>query len=175
MVREFSAGGVVLRKMRGVWFVGVIEPHMERPKKMVKKATHEGRQDPASVRALPKGAIDKGERPEQTAVREVQEETGVRADLVSKLGDIKYFYVRTWGDQARVFKVVSFYLLLYRSGKLGNISPEMRIEVQRAFWMPLEEAPALLSYRGEREVAEKALQYIAAHPELGEHTADVAH
>ena len=95
----------------------------------------------AELVALPKGTIDPGEKPEQTALREVREETGVRADLVTKLADIKYFYVRNWGDHATVFKIVSFYLLLYRSGRLGNISPDMRIEVQNAFWLPLEDAP----------------------------------
>ena len=83
--------------------------------------------------------------------------------------------MRTWGDRARVFKIVSFYLLLYRTGKLGNIKPEMRIEVQRAFWIPLDKAPALLSYKGEREVAGKALQYVAAHSEAGEHAANPSH
>jgi len=165
MVREFSAGGVVLRKMRGQWFLAVIEPHVERPKKAAAKASPKKKASPVVV-ALPKGAIDAGEKPEQTALREVQEETGVRADLVSKLADIKYVYVRNWGDQARVFKIVSFYLLLYRSGKLGDISPAMRVEVQRAFWIPLDEAPKVLSYKGEREVAASALQYVAAHPEL---------
>jgi 8-oxo-dGTP pyrophosphatase MutT (NUDIX family) len=172
MVREFSAGGVVLRKMRGRWFVAVIEPHVERPKKVATKSTGRRSQSAPVIRALPKGAIDEGEKPEQTALREVEEETGVRAELVGKLADIKYVYVRNWGDQARVFKIVSFYLLLYRSGKLGDIAPEMRIEVQRAFWVPLEEAPGKLSYKGEREMVERALQYLAAHPELGTHVAD---
>src|SRR6202000_52474 len=94
--------------------------------------------------ALPKGAIDEGETPDQTAIREVGEETGVVAELIGKLVDIKYVYVRTWGDQERVFKIVSFYLLLYRSGRLGNIAPEMRVEVQKAFWLPLESAPTVL-------------------------------
>ena len=138
MVREFSAGGVVLRKMRGRWFLAVIEPHMERPKKSAKQQLQP--KAPAGIVALPKGAIDKGEKPEQTALREVSEETGVQAELVGKLADIKYFYVRNWGDHARVFKIVSFYLLLYRSGRLGNISPEMRIEVHRAFWLALDDA-----------------------------------
>ena len=120
MVREFSAGGVVLRKMRGRWFLAVIEPHMERPKKSAKPAAARPKATAALV-ALPKGAIDEGEKPEQTALREVREETGVRAELVAKLADIKYFYVRNWGDNARVFKIVSFYLLLYRSGRLGRI------------------------------------------------------
>jgi 8-oxo-dGTP pyrophosphatase MutT (NUDIX family) len=164
MVREFSAGGVVLRKMRGRWFVAIIEPHVERPKVPAKAAGKKKASHP--VRALPKGSIDAGEKPEQTALREVEEETGVRAELVSKLADIKYVYVRNWGDHARVFKIVSFYLLLYRSGKLGNISADMRVEVEQAFWLPLDEAPTTLSYKGEREVAERALQYLADHPEL---------
>ena len=171
MEREFSAGGVVLRRMRGRWFLAAIEPHMDRPKKPAKQSKS-AKKDPASITALPKGAIDEGEKPEQTALREVHEETGLHADLIHKLADIKYVYVRNWGDQARVFKIVSFYLLLYRSGKLGDIAPEMRIEVQRAFWLPLDEAPKALSYKGEREVVEKALQYVSEHPDLEEHAAD---
>ncbi len=93
----------------------------------------------------------------------------MRADLVAKLADIKYFYLRNWGDNARVFKIVSFYLLLYRSGRLGRISREMRIEVQRAYWLALDEAPKALSYKGEREVVQRAQQYVKAHPELGAH------
>ena len=174
MVREFSAGGVVLRKMRGRWFIAMIEPHVERPKKMASKSTGAKKHQPV-IHALPKGAIDQGEKPEQTALREVEEETGVRAELIAKLADIKYVYVRNWGDRARVFKIVSFYLLLYRAGKLGNISPEMRIEVQRAFWVPLDEAPARLSYKGEREMAERALEYVSAHPELGNHAPNAPH
>jgi 8-oxo-dGTP pyrophosphatase MutT (NUDIX family) len=173
MVREFSAGGVVLRKMRGRWFLAVIEPHMIRPKKSPKRSNHPPKQTALVV--LPKGAIDKGEKPEQTALREVSEETGVQANLVTKLADIKYHYVRNWGDRTRVFKIVSFYLLLYRSGRLGNIAPEMRIEVQNAFWLLLEDAPAALSYAGEREVAKHALQYLKAHPELGDHATDTTH
>jgi len=171
MVREFSAGGVVVRKMRDRWFLAVIEPHMERPKKGAKAKSSKA----TSVIALPKGAIDKGEKPDQTALREVTEETGVRADLLTKLADIKYIYVRNWGDQARVFKIVSFYLLLYRSGRIGRIAPEMRVEVQRAFWLPLDEALAALSYKGERQIVERALDYVKSHPELGAHAANTAH
>ena len=174
MVRETSAGGVVLRKMRGRWYVAVIEPHMDRPRRNIKIRKVNRTPADAELMALPKGSIDPGEKPEVTALREVREETGVRADMIAKLADIKYVYVRNWGDLARVFKIVSFYLLLYRSGRLGNIAPEMRVEVQRAFWVPLEKAPAVLSYKGEREVVERGLQYLAAHPELGEHAADAA-
>jgi 8-oxo-dGTP pyrophosphatase MutT (NUDIX family) len=175
MVREFSAGGVVLRKMRGRWFMAVIEPHSERPKEAPTKPRTRTPKDPRAIRALPKGAIDEGEKPEQTALREVEEETGVRAEMIGKLADIKYVYVRNWGDHARVFKIVSFYLLLYRAGKLGNISPDMRIEVERAFWVPLADAPQKLSYKGEREMAQRALQYLDTHPELGRHATNLSH
>ena len=152
-MREFSAGGVVVRRMRGRWWMAAIEPRKdEQPGK--------------PVRALPKGLVDAGEKPEQTALREVLEETGIRARLVSKLGDIKYVYVRSWGDGARVFKIVSFYLLLYRSGRLGDIQPAMRHEVRRALWLPLEEAPQRLTYRGERDMAKRAQEYMAEHPAL---------
>jgi 8-oxo-dGTP pyrophosphatase MutT (NUDIX family) len=168
MDREFSAGGVVLRKMRGRWFVAVIEPHTDRPKKPAKKSASSTQKDAHTVTALPKGAIDDGEKPEQTAIREVEEETGLRAEVIKKLADIKYVYVRNWGNHARVFKIVSFYLLLYRSGKLDNITPEMRVEVKRAFWVPLDEAPKAMSYKGERNVVKSALEYVAEHPELGD-------
>ncbi len=175
MEREFSAGGVVIRKMRGRWFVAVIEPHMERPKKLAKKSASTSKKDSHAITALPKGAIDEGEKPEQTAIREVQEETGLNADVVSKLADIKYVYVRNWGNHARVFKVVSFYMLLYRSGKLDDITQEMRVEVKKAFWIALDEAPKALSYKGERDVVERALQYVSEHPELGDNATDPTH
>ena len=158
----------MLRKMRGRWFLAVIEPHMTRPKKAGKRSSR-SKNTTATLVALPKGAIDEGEKPEQTAIREVREETGLQANLVDKLADVKYFYVRNWGDRARVFKIVSFYLLLYRSGRLGQIAPEMRIEVERAFWMPLQDAPTKLIYQGEREVVQRALDYVKAHPRLGAH------
>jgi len=175
MVREFSAGGVVLRKMRGRWFLAVIEPHIERPKKAASKAGKKQNATKVEVVALPKGTIDEGEKPAQTAVREVREETGVDAQLISKLKDIKYYYVRNWGNHARVFKIVSFYLLQYRSGRLGDISPDMQIEVQRAYWLPLDEAPSALTYQGEREVVQRAQQFVEAHPELGDDAPNTSH
>jgi 8-oxo-dGTP pyrophosphatase MutT (NUDIX family) len=105
------------------------------------------------VWALPKGIIDEGESPAETAVREVAEETGAAGKLVEKLGDVKYVY--TW-DGERIFKVVSFYLLRYSSGRLGDVPPEHRHEVAEVRWLPLEEAPRLLAYGGERQMAEKA-------------------
>ena len=154
MVREFSAGGVVVRQMRGRCWLAAIEP------------AGRSASGKKTVWALPKGLVDGGESPEQTALREVREETGVEAELIGKLADIKYIYTRSWGDRERVFKVVSFFLLRYASGKLGEIAPEMRIEVRRAKWIPLEDASQQLAYKGEREMAAKALAYIASNPEV---------
>ncbi len=159
MEREISAGGVVVRRMRGRWQMAAIQPRG----RSRAKTTKTGEVKP--VLALPKGNVDAGERPEQTALREVREETGVTADLVAKLGDIKYVYQRTWGDRARVFKIVSFYLLRYRKGKLGAISKDMQVEVEGARWLPLDQAPKLLTYGGERAMAAKALEYLKKNAE----------
>jgi 8-oxo-dGTP pyrophosphatase MutT (NUDIX family) len=105
--------------------------------------------------ALPKGRIDPGERGEETALREVAEETGARGHSLGKLGDVRYFF--NW-DGERVFKVVSFFLVRYESGRLGDIPPEHRHEVAEVRWLPLEDAPRLLAYGGERDMARKALE-----------------
>jgi len=127
-----------VRRLRGRWMLAAIRP---------------GRKAPG-IWALPKGLIDEGERPEETALREVTEETGVEARLVEKLGDVRYVY--TW-DGERVFKIVSFYLLRYSRGRLGDLPAAVAHEVAEARWLPLEEAPRLLAYKGEREMAELAL------------------
>lgn len=162
MEREVSAGGVVVRQVDGVWNIAAIEPQRE----PASGSSSAKKKSSSTLLALPKGLVDPGEKPDQTAVREVREETGVTASLVTKLADIKYFYVRSWSDNQRVFKIVSFYLLKYESGRIDDISPDMRIEVQRALWLPLAEAPAKLAYKSERDVARKALDYASSHPEL---------
>ena len=110
------------------------------------------------VWALPKGLIGAGESAQAAALREVHEETGVEGRLVDKLGDVRYVY--TWEGE-RVFKIVSFFLMRAGRGRLGEIAPEMRIEVAQARWLPLEEAPRLLAYKGEREMAAKARARLA--------------
>ena len=114
---------------------------------------------PEGTWALPKGLIDDGEKAAATAVREVAEETGVEGRVVEKLGDVRYVY--TWGGE-RIFKVVSFFLFRYRAGRLGDIPAEHRHEVAEVRWLPLEEAPKLLAYKGEREMASKALDRLGS-------------
>ena len=143
MRREFSAGGVLVRRMRGRWWVAVTRPR---------------RDDGKVVWALPKGLIDPGERGPETAIREVWEETGVRATLDRKLGDVRYVY--TW-DGERVFKVVSFFLVRATGGRIGVLTPGMEVEVAEARWVPLDDAPSTLSYRGEREMAARARDALA--------------
>jgi len=109
---------------------------------------------PAGIWALPKGLIGPGEEPAATALREVEEETGARGRLVRKLGDVRYVY--TW-DGERVFKVVSFFLVRYSGGRLGAITPEFEHEVAEVRWLPLLDAPRLLAYRGERDMAARAI------------------
>lgn len=140
--REFSAGGVLVRRLRGRWMMAAIRPAGKK----------EG------VWALPKGLIDPGEKPEATALREVAEETGARGRSDGKLGDVKYVY--TWAGQ-RIFKVVSFYLVRYNGGRLGDVPPEHRHEVAEVRWLPLEDGPRLLAYGGERDMARKALERLA--------------
>ena len=104
--------------------------------------------------ALPKGNIGGGEGPRATALREVHEETGVKGRLVEKLGDVRYVY--TWRGE-RIFKVVSFFLLRYSSGRLGDLPPATAHEVAEVRWLPLADAPQLLAYGGERDMAKRAL------------------
>jgi len=158
MAREISAGGVVLRQMDGVWNVALIEPQKEKatPAKSPRTRTR-------SALALPKGLVDPGEKPLATALREVKEETGISAEPVTKLVDIKYVYVRSWGDGERVFKIVSFYLLRYVSGEIDDVTPDMRIEVKRALWVPLDVATRQLAYSGERGVLRQAQEYLETH------------
>jgi 8-oxo-dGTP pyrophosphatase MutT (NUDIX family) len=136
-VREVSAGGVVVRGNEVV----VIVP--------TRRAA-----DGSKVLCLPKGHLDGDETAQQAAQREVREETGVQAELVGDLGEVRYWYRR---DGRAVPKSVRFFLFRYSSGDTEDHDDE----VQEARWMDLDEAEKALSYDGEREMvalARTALQ-----------------
>jgi 8-oxo-dGTP pyrophosphatase MutT (NUDIX family) len=164
MIREFSAGGVVLRRIRNSWWIAAVELPRELPQGAADSSSQSKK--PKAVLTLPKGLVDPGEKPVETALREVCEETGVTAEVVTKLADIKYVYVRSWSDGAKVFKIVSFYLMRYLSGRIDEIDPAMRIEVGRAQWIRLEDAPKLLAYKGEKQMASRALEYVAGQSDV---------
>ena len=131
--REVSAGGVVVHEDQ----VLVIVP--------TRRAA-----DGSEVLALPKGHLDEGETAAQAATREVREETGVTAEPLGELGEVRYWYVR---DRRRVAKSVHFFLFRYLSGDLVDHDDE----VSEARWMGLAEAREALSYPGERDMVARAL------------------
>jgi 8-oxo-dGTP pyrophosphatase MutT (NUDIX family) len=137
MRREFSAGGVVVRRFSGVWQFAAIRPL--------------GKRD---TWALPKGHIDGRETEQEAAIREVREETGMRTGLDEKLGDVSYWF-RADGD--RIFKQVSFFLLIWQS---GSPMPQTT-EVEEVAWFDLEQAADVLAYPGERDIALKAAEVLA--------------
>jgi 8-oxo-dGTP pyrophosphatase MutT (NUDIX family) len=149
MQREFSAGGVLVRRLGGRWMMAAIRP--------------EGK--PPGLWALPKGRIDEGETGETTALREVTEETGAHGRSLGKLGDVRYVF--TWPpnspDSERIFKIVSFFLVRYEGGRLGALPAEFRHEVAEAKWLPLDDAPKLLAYGGEKDMARKAIAFLDAN------------
>ncbi|HEY0344318.1 MAG TPA: NUDIX domain-containing protein [Solirubrobacteraceae bacterium] len=134
MASEFSAGGVVFNAVREVV---VIVP--------TRRAA-----DGSRVLALPKGHPDGAESPAEAALREVREEAGVEAELVESLGQVRYWYQR---GGRRIAKAVEFFLLRYLSGDLADHDHE----VEKACWIPAEEAAETLTYDGEREMVRRAL------------------
>lgn len=140
---EISSGGVVYRKRSGrvdVALISVGEPPRWQ---------------------LPKGVVDRGEKPEETAVREVREETGVQGSIVAPLDRIGYWYQRSEnGERVRVRKFVHFYLLRYSSGNVRQHDNE----VLEARWIPLDEAEAMLAFASERAVLAEAAKALRGEP-----------
>jgi 8-oxo-dGTP pyrophosphatase MutT (NUDIX family) len=126
MIDEFSAGGVVVRRMGGRPHVAVVRVRDQ-------------------IFALPKGHPDADESAADAARREVREETGLETELLEKLGDVRYSYQR---GGRRIRKSVAFYLFRYRSGSVNDHDHE----VEEALWLPLDEAAERLAYKGEREM-----------------------
>jgi 8-oxo-dGTP pyrophosphatase MutT (NUDIX family) len=134
-----SAGGVVYRRTE--------DGHIE----VVLASRRTRRGDLAW--GLAKGGIEDGETREGAAVREVREETGLRAEIEEDLGDTRYMYV--WED-VRIRKTVHFFLMRHTGGDIGDRDDEME-EIR---WFPLERALKRAAYRGERDVLARAAEIL---------------
>jgi len=108
-----------------------------------------------NVWCLPKGLVEKGELPEETAVREVQEETGLKGRIIDKIGDISYWYFIK-EENIRSRKTVHFYLMKYE----GGTTADHNWEVDDAAWFAVDEALKKVSYKGDKEIVEKAKNII---------------
>jgi 8-oxo-dGTP pyrophosphatase MutT (NUDIX family) len=142
-MREHSAGGVVVRHTEDGLVVAAIQP--------------QGR--PEGHWVLPKGLVEPGERSVEAAVREVHEETGLRAEALHRLPSSRYIYRR---GSERIFKVVEWWLMRLLDGEIGAIEEAMRVEVADARWLPLDDAARLLAHPGERALLAPARELVQA-------------
>lgn len=133
-----SAGGVIYQEREGRMYVALI-------------ATKGGVHPEGERWGLPKGIVQRGEKSAQTALREVAEETGLKGEIVDKLGYIEYWY-RSPEDKILYHKFVDFYLLEYRSGEVEKHD----WEVEQARWFPIKEAIERISFDNERDILRKA-------------------
>ena len=138
---QVSAGGVVFRRRGASAEVALIS------------VGEQGRWQ------LPKGLVGRGESPEEAALREVAEETGLRCEVVAELERVEYWYFSKGGARrVRFHKYVHFYLLRYLSGDVS----EHDDEVNEARWVALEEAEGMLAFKGERKVLAEARERLAS-------------
>ncbi|MFF0816571.1 NUDIX hydrolase [Rhodococcus sp. NPDC003318] len=153
-VRETSAGGLVVDGLDG--------PVEKQSAALIGRTDRRGR----LLWSLPKGHIEQGETAEETAIREVAEETGIRGTVLASLGSIDYWFVT---EGRRVHKTVHHYLLRFQGGELSDED----VEVTEVAWVPLSELESRLAYADERRLAEVAGELIARLSEggnLDEHT-----
>jgi 8-oxo-dGTP diphosphatase len=138
-VREVSAGGVMYRKHGDSIQIALI--HVR------------------NRWGLPKGHVEEGERVEETALREVREETGLEGRVVKKLGDIRYSYrdKTKEGEPIRIYKRVHFYLLRYVKGDVRDHDHE----VDEARWFPMDQVIKNLKFATERKMVHRALSVLS--------------
>ncbi len=140
-VHETSAGGLVID--------GIDGPRDEQVAALIGRVDRRGRM----LWSLPKGHIEQGETAEQTAIREVAEETGIRGSVLAALGRIDYWFVT---DGRRVHKTVHHYLMRFSGGELSDDD----LEVAEVAWVPIRELPSRLAYADERRLAQVADELI---------------
>ncbi len=140
-VHETSAGGLVID--------GIDGPKDSQVAALIGRIDRRGRM----LWSLPKGHIELGETAEQTAIREVAEETGIQGSVLAALGSIDYWFVT---EGRRVHKTVHHYLMRFLGGELSDED----VEVSEVAWVPLKELPSRLAYADERKLAEVADELI---------------
>jgi ADP-ribose pyrophosphatase YjhB (NUDIX family) len=138
-VEEFSAGGLV------------VDLASEVPRAaLIARTDRHGK----LLWSLPKGHIEAGETPEQAAVREVEEETGISGVILAQLGTIDFWFV---ADGRRIHKTVQHFLMRATGGELSDED----IEVAEVAWVPLPEIAARLAYPDERGLVDTAGRLLA--------------
>jgi 8-oxo-dGTP pyrophosphatase MutT (NUDIX family) len=137
IVRQVSSGGVIFRKNDDSVEIALV-------------AVKDGK-----VWCLPKGIIDKGEEPDETAIREVSEETGLKGRVIEKLGEINYWYYLK-EENAKCRKTVHFFLLEYETGDISKHD----WEVDKAAWFQIDDALKIASHKNERDIIEKAREML---------------
>ncbi len=140
-MHETSAGGLVID--------GIDGPKDSQVAALIGRIDRRGRM----LWSLPKGHIELGETAEQTAIREVAEETGIQGSVLAALGSIDYWFVT---EGRRVHKTVHHYLMRFLGGELSDED----VEVSEVAWVPLKELPSRLAYADERKLAEVADELI---------------
>ena len=108
-----------------------------------------------SIWCLPKGIIEPGETTEEAAEREVAEETGLRGEIIRKIGEVNYWF-HSKRDRARYFKTVHFFLMGYLSGDTTNHDQE----VEEAKWFPVNKVLDVMTFENERTIVNKALKML---------------
>jgi len=139
IIRQISSGGVIFRKNDASIEIALV-------------AVKDGK-----VWCLPKGIVDKGEKPDETAMREVSEETGLKGRIIEKLGEINYwYYLRE--EEARCRKTVHFYLLECEGGDISKHD----WEVDKAAWFQIDDALKIASHKNERDIIQKAREVLSS-------------
>jgi 8-oxo-dGTP pyrophosphatase MutT (NUDIX family) len=127
-----SSGGVIFRNANGDFEVALVSRR--------------------NIWCLPKGLIEANETAEEAALREVQEETGLKGEIVSKIGEVSYSFFR----KQRYFKTVHFYLLRFVGGSMEAHDSEM----ERVKWFPIADAIKVLTYVNEKKIMNKASEIL---------------
>ncbi len=134
MKKHYSAGGVVYKLENGQIKILLIA---------IKNKT---------VWTFPKGHVEKGEKEQETALREIREETGIEGKILDELGEVSYWF---FFEGEKCFKIVKYFLVEYTGGEL---IPQW--EIDSAEWFSVDEALKMLTYKSDSEILKKAIERI---------------